>query len=59
MNNISHHGRTSSDARWKGVRNALAGLFCASLGELDQRRTTSPAYSFHPHGDIPSSTVWN
>lgn len=35
------------------MRNALAGLFCASLGELDERRTTSPTYAFHPNGDIP------
>ncbi|GJJ08822.1 hypothetical protein Clacol_003041 [Clathrus columnatus] len=42
------------DARWQGVRNALAGLFCASLGELNERRTTSPTYAFQPTGDIPS-----
>ena len=43
----------SFDGRWHGLRNALAGLFCASLGELDERRTTSPAYAFHPDGDLP------
>lgn len=44
------------DQRWKGLRNALAGLFCASLGSLDEQRTTSPASSFSPHGLLPE---WN
>ncbi|KAF8073389.1 GPI transamidase component PIG-T [Lyophyllum atratum] len=43
----------SIDDRWKGLRNALAGLFCASLGSLDEQRTTSPARSFEPEGDLP------
>ncbi|KAF8531968.1 Gpi16 subunit GPI transamidase component [Gautieria morchelliformis] len=42
------------NARWQGLRNALAGLFCASLGELDERRTTSPVYAFQPDGDLPA-----
>ncbi|KAJ3515829.1 hypothetical protein NLJ89_g1507 [Agrocybe chaxingu] len=41
------------DERWKGLRNALAGLFCASLGSLDELRTTSPAESFVPEGSLP------
>ncbi|KAJ7493034.1 GPI transamidase component PIG-T [Mycena galericulata] len=41
------------DERWRGIRNALAGLFCASLGSLDELRTTSPAFSFTPHGALP------
>ena len=41
------------DDRWKGFRNALAGLFCASLGSLDEPRTTSPAKSFAPEGTLP------
>ncbi|KAF6749392.1 GPI transamidase component GPI16 [Ephemerocybe angulata] len=44
------------DARWKGLRNALAGLFCSSLGALDELRTTSPTEVFHPEGSLPSST---
>ncbi|KAG1881156.1 hypothetical protein F4604DRAFT_1619468, partial [Suillus subluteus] len=32
----------SVDERWSGLRNALSGLFCASLGSLDYRRTLSP-----------------
>ncbi|KAF8509714.1 GPI transamidase component PIG-T [Hysterangium stoloniferum] len=47
----------SFDARWQGLRNALAGLFCASLGELDERRTTSPVYAFQPDGDLPAESM--
>ncbi|KAI5120462.1 hypothetical protein M0805_008509 [Coniferiporia weirii] len=43
----------SVDERWKGLRNALAGLFCASIGSLDELRTTSPAYAFRPEGTLP------
>ncbi|KAF7767876.1 hypothetical protein Agabi119p4_7119 [Agaricus bisporus var. burnettii] len=46
----------SIDDRWQGLRNALAGLFCASLGTLDEQRTTSPTHSYFPHGILPS---WN
>ena len=45
--------RNGVDDRWKGFRNALAGLFCASLGSLDELRTTSPAQSFPPEGALP------
>ncbi|KAJ3998557.1 GPI transamidase component PIG-T [Lentinula boryana] len=44
---------SSIDERWQGVRNALAGLFCASLGSLDEQRTTSPRLSFPPEGALP------
>ena len=44
---------TSVDERWKNLRNALAGLFCASLGSLDEQRTTSPVLTFQPEGDLP------
>lgn len=43
----------SLDHRWQGLRNALAGLFCASLGSLDEQRTTSPLLSFPPEGSLP------
>ena len=46
-------GRNRVDDRWKGFRNALAGLFCASLGSMDELRTTSPAQSFAPEGTLP------
>ncbi|CCL99760.1 uncharacterized protein FIBRA_01782 [Fibroporia radiculosa] len=47
----------SVDQRWKGLRNALAGLFCASLGSLDEQRTTSPILSFQPEGSLPNWTT--
>ncbi|KAF9239792.1 GPI transamidase component PIG-T [Melanogaster broomeanus] len=45
-------GPMSIDERWTGLRNALAGLFCASLGTLDSRRTSSPTSAF-PLSSIP------
>ncbi|KAH0586611.1 GPI transamidase component PIG-T [Termitomyces sp. J132] len=45
--------QSSINERWRGLRNALAGLFCASLGSLDEQRTTSPARSFLPEGHLP------
>ncbi|KAJ2918728.1 hypothetical protein MD484_g1679, partial [Candolleomyces efflorescens] len=50
---IGDGGLTSVDARWQGLRNALAGLFCSSLGSLDSLRTTSPARVFPPQGSLP------
>ncbi|KAI0632363.1 Gpi16 subunit GPI transamidase component [Trametes polyzona] len=47
---------TSVDRRWQGLRNSLAGLFCASLGHLDEQRTTSPALTFQPEGSLPNYT---
>lgn len=41
------------DQRWQGLRNALAGLFCASLGVMDEQRTTSPSRTFRPEGSLP------
>ena len=46
----------SVDQRWQGLRNALAGLFCASLGSFDEQRTTSPALTFTPEGLLPNWT---
>ncbi len=46
----------SVDDRWKGLRNALAGLFCASLGSPDEQRTTSPTRSYFPQGVLHN---WN
>ncbi|KAF9045933.1 Gpi16 subunit GPI transamidase component [Hymenopellis radicata] len=44
---------TTIDYRWQGLRNALAGLFCASIGSLDEQRTTSPVLPFAPEGSLP------
>ncbi|KAJ7747261.1 GPI transamidase component PIG-T [Mycena metata] len=46
--------RHSVDARWRDLRNALAGLFCASLASLDEQRTTSPVLAFVPQGALPA-----
>ncbi|KAF8148249.1 GPI transamidase component PIG-T [Crassisporium funariophilum] len=48
---------TTIDQRWKGLRNAMAGLFCASLGTLDELRTTSPSETFTPEGSLPTWDV--
>lgn len=47
----------SVDQRWQGLRNALAGSFCASLGSLDDLRTTSPVLTFEPEGLLPNWTL--
>ena len=39
----------SVDERWIGLPNALAGLFCASLGSLDDRHTSA-----FPLSSVPS-----
>ncbi|KAA1470982.1 Gpi16 subunit, GPI transamidase component [Dentipellis sp. KUC8613] len=44
---------SSIDERWQGTQNALAGLFCASLGAMDNQRTTSPTRAFPPAGQLP------
>ncbi|KAF9473993.1 Gpi16 subunit, GPI transamidase component [Pholiota conissans] len=44
---------TTIDERWKGLRNSLSGLFCASIASLDELRTTSPSQSFAPEGALP------
>ncbi|TFL02112.1 GPI transamidase component PIG-T [Pterulicium gracile] len=44
---------SSIDERWEGTRNALGGLFCSSLGGLNDKRTTSPESVFRPEGDLP------
>ncbi|KAI0686844.1 Gpi16 subunit GPI transamidase component [Cytidiella melzeri] len=48
--------KASVDERWRGLRSNLAGLFCASLGSMDEQRTTSPVLTFRPEGDLPSSS---
>jgi phosphatidylinositol glycan class T len=36
----------SVDERWRGLTNALAGLFCASLNFIDEASTVVPQLSF-------------
>ncbi|KAJ7277954.1 Gpi16 subunit GPI transamidase component [Mycena rebaudengoi] len=47
------------DERWRAVRNQLAGLFCASLGSLDELRTTAPDQAFAPRGGLQNYTNTN
>ncbi|KAI0093428.1 GPI transamidase component PIG-T [Irpex rosettiformis] len=47
----------SVDERWRGLRSNLAGLFCASLGSMDEQRTTSPSLTFLPEGDLPGPST--
>ena len=51
---VSLTSYSSVDERWRNLRNALAGLFCASLDSLDEQRTTSPELTFQPEGDLPT-----
>jgi phosphatidylinositol glycan class T len=54
---LPHKSLTISiDHRWKGFRNALSGLFCASIGSVDDRRTTSSMQAFVPEGLLPNLT---
>ncbi|KAJ3412431.1 hypothetical protein HDV05_000735 [Chytridiales sp. JEL 0842] len=42
------------DLKWKGLTNALAGAFCASLNFIDQAVTAEPEISFQPEGYYPA-----
>lgn len=39
--------------KWKGLTNALAGLFCASINHMDESVTSEPIFAFSPQGDLP------
>lgn len=38
--------------KWKGLTNALAGLFCASLNYMDSSMTSEPLLAFQPRGHL-------
>ncbi|RKP02472.1 hypothetical protein CXG81DRAFT_10743 [Caulochytrium protostelioides] len=38
------------DKRWRGLTNALSGIFCASLNYLDRAISAEPVSSFRPTG---------
>ncbi|PVF92896.1 Gpi16 subunit, GPI transamidase component [Serendipita vermifera] len=50
---MAEGGPVSTEERWSGLSNALAGLFCVSLASLPQSRTTTPFFSFQPEGHLP------
>ncbi|EIN14492.1 GPI transamidase component GPI16, partial [Punctularia strigosozonata HHB-11173 SS5] len=54
MASDGHGGDEGVDARWTGLRNGLAGLFCASLTSMDDKRTTVPYSAFPLLGSLPS-----
>ncbi|KAG8932852.1 Subunit of the glycosylphosphatidylinositol transamidase complex-like protein [Tulasnella sp. 418] len=49
---MAESSHVSIQERWQGMVNGLSGLFCASLGGLDDKRTTRPTYAFQPEGDL-------
>lgn len=38
----------AADTSWKGLLSALAGVFCASLNQIDTAHTTTPHFLYHP-----------
>lgn len=45
----------SVDDEWKGLTNALAGLFCASLNFVNPSNSMSPEFTFRPMGVVEHS----
>lgn len=43
------------EKEWKGLTNALAGLFCASLNFVSPLNSLSPEFSFRPTGIVEGS----
>ena len=40
------------DESWNKFTHSMAGIFCASLNEMDSSRTVEPVHSFKPEGDL-------
>ncbi|KAJ3021574.1 hypothetical protein HKX48_008241 [Thoreauomyces humboldtii] len=49
----------ASRGQWKGLVHALAGLFCASLNQMDESTTAQPILSFLPESDYLSAREQN
>ncbi|OAD62487.1 GPI transamidase component PIG-T [Eufriesea mexicana] len=47
-----HKDVDNVDDEWKGLTNALAGLFCASLNFVNPANSMSPEFTFRPTGVI-------
>nr|XP_033342211.1 GPI transamidase component PIG-T isoform X2 [Megalopta genalis] len=45
------------DNEWKGLTNALAGLFCASLNFVNPSNSMSPEFTFRPSGIVESNSI--
>lgn len=50
-----HKDVNNVDDEWKGLTNALAGLFCASLNFVNPANSMSPEFTFRPTGVIDHS----
>lgn len=47
-----HRDVVNVDDEWKGLTNALAGLFCASLNFVNPSNSLSPEFTFRPTGVV-------
>ncbi|CAK9819963.1 GPI transamidase component PIG-T [Anthophora plagiata] len=50
-----HKDVDNIDDEWKGLTNALAGLFCASLNFVNPSNSMSPEFTFRPTGVVEHS----
>ncbi|XP_060818183.1 GPI transamidase component PIG-T isoform X1 [Bombus pascuorum] len=50
-----HKDVNNVDDEWKGLTNALAGLFCASLNFVNPANSMSPEFTFRPTGVVDHS----
>ncbi|XP_076760887.1 phosphatidylinositol glycan anchor biosynthesis class T isoform X2 [Xylocopa sonorina] len=50
-----HKDVDNVDDEWKGLTNALAGLFCASLNFVNPSNSISPEFTFRPMGVVEHS----
>ena len=46
----------SIENRWQGLTSALSGVFCASLGSLNDKWTVEPLHAFRPDGVLTEGT---
>ncbi|XP_031832709.1 phosphatidylinositol glycan anchor biosynthesis class T [Nomia melanderi] len=52
-----HKDVINVDNEWKGLTNALAGLFCASLNFVNPSNSMSPEFTFRPSGVVENNNV--
>lgn len=53
---ILKHIFQSIENRWQGLTSALSGVFCASLGSLNDKWTVEPLHAFRPDGVLTEGT---
>jgi hypothetical protein len=54
--NSKKHIFQSIENRWQGLTSALSGVFCASLGSLNDKWTVEPLHAFRPDGVLTEGT---